>query len=251
MLSTKNYYYMKWLAIIFMLADHTACFLKGLVDDNTYLGLRTIGRLAFPLFAFLLVESFYFTKNKFKHFIKISGLALASEMPYNLFMTGKLNDFRYQNVCFTLALGFLMMCINNLDMDKFLKKHIKSVGLRRFIIACVQIDITALFYLTAYLFNTDYSASGILLVALFDTAKRNSHKKIWQSAAILLFICLQGNILYLICLADIILIFRICSRKNNTESVTPVSRLVTGRILKTICAVFYPVHLAVFALLMV
>lgn len=80
-----------------MLADHTAYFLKGSFDDNTYLGLRIIGRLAFPLFAFLLVESFHFTKNRLKHFIKIVVLALISEIPYNLFITGKLKDFRYQN----------------------------------------------------------------------------------------------------------------------------------------------------------
>lgn len=247
-MSTAKYYYVKWTATILMLVDHTAYFLKDSVDDNTYLGLRIIGRLAFPLFAFLLVESFYFTKNRLKHFVKIAGLALISEIPYNLFITGRLNDFRYQNVCFTLASGFLMMCINNSNINGFLKKHIKSVKLRKFITACVRTDITALFCFTAYLFNTDYSAEGILLIALFDTAKRSGNKKLWQSAAILLFICLQDNIIYLICLADLGLIFNIYSK---SETALPFSRFITGKVSKTICAVFYPVHIALFALLMI
>lgn len=248
-MSTTKYYYMKWTAIILMLADHTAYFLKGSVDDSTYLGLRITGSLAFPLFAFLLVQSFRFTRNKLKHFMKITGLALLSEIPYNLFISGKLNDFRYQNVCFTLALGFLMMCINNSDMDRFLKKHIESAKFRKFITACLRTDITALFCLAAYLFSTDYSAEGIMLIALFDTAERSSHKKLWQSSAMLLFICLQDNILYLICLADLVLIFKMCDCKS--EAVTPLSKFIISKVSKTICAVFYPVHLAVFALLMI
>ncbi|MCM1222320.1 MAG: conjugal transfer protein TraX [Lachnospiraceae bacterium] len=247
-MSTTKYYYLKWTAVILMFADHTAYFLKGSVDDSTYLALRIIGRLSFPLFAFLLVESFHFTKNKLKHLIKIAALASVSEIPYNLFITGKLNDFRYQNVCFTLALGFLMMCINNSDTDRFLKKHIKSMKFRKFITACVRTDITALFCLAAYLLRTDYSAEGILLIALFDTAKRSGHKKLWQSAAILIFICLQDNIIYLICLADLVLIFNIYSK---SETALPFSRFITGKVSKTICAVFYPAHLALFALLMI
>lgn len=247
-LSTAKYCYVKWAAVILMLADHTAYFLRGSIDNNTYLGLRIIGRLAFPLFAFLLVESFHFTKNRLKHFVKIAGLALVSEIPYNLFITGRLNDFRYQNVCFTLALGFLMMCINNSDTDRFLKKHIKSMKFRKFITACVRTDITALFCFAAYLLRTDYSAEGILLIAIFDTAKRSDYKKLWQSAAILLFICLQDNIIYLICLADLVLIFNIYSK---SETALPFSRFITGKVSKKICAVFYPVHLALFALLMI
>lgn len=248
-MSTAKYYYVKWTATILMLADHTAYFLRGSIDNNTYLGLRIIGRLAFPLFAFLLVESFHFTKNRLRHFAKIAILALISEIPYNLFITGRLNDFRYQNVCFTLASGFLMMCINNSNINGFLKKHIKSVKLRKFITACVRTDITALFCFTAYLFHTDYSVEGILLISLFDTAKRSGHKRLYQSAAMLLFICLQDNILYLICLADLVLIFKMYSGKS--ETVSSFSRFVTGKVLKTICAVFYPVHLAVFSLLMI
>lgn len=43
-MSTTKYYYMKWTAVILMFADHTAYFLRGSVDDNTYLALRITGR---------------------------------------------------------------------------------------------------------------------------------------------------------------------------------------------------------------
>lgn len=64
-ITTKRYYLVKWIAMITMLIDHLAFLLHsdcGL-DSTTYIAMRTIGRIAFPLFCFEIVECVHFTNS--------------------------------------------------------------------------------------------------------------------------------------------------------------------------------------------
>ncbi|MBO4872893.1 MAG: TraX protein [Lachnospiraceae bacterium] len=107
---------LKLIALVSMLIDHTASVL--LRNDTTvllrigsrsltlYTAMRTVGRLAFPLYAFLLVEGFFHTRDRLRYGLRLLLFALISEIPWNLEHTGTLT-YASQNVFFTLFLGFL------------------------------------------------------------------------------------------------------------------------------------------------
>ena len=80
---------LKLLACIFMLCDHV-----GFVLMNNNWIMRAVGRLAFPIFAFLLVEGYRHTSDIRKYFIRLFLFALISEVPFDLVTTGRLFDMK-------------------------------------------------------------------------------------------------------------------------------------------------------------
>ena len=114
--------HLKLLAVLTMLVDHLAAFwwyrlpefqtelfFVGHRAVTPYVLLRMVGRIAFPLFAFLIVEGFQHTRNRRRYGINLAVFALLSEIPWNLVHSGKL-FFPAQNVFFTLLLGYLGLC---------------------------------------------------------------------------------------------------------------------------------------------
>lgn len=68
-----------------------------------------LGRIAFPLFAFLLVEGFVHTGNRKKYAVRMLVFALISEVPFNLMMEHRLFGPFHQNVLWTFLIGIGMM----------------------------------------------------------------------------------------------------------------------------------------------
>ena len=106
---------LKWIALLSMLIDHFAAvfyvgsFLAGapLFSRGLYYVLRCIGRLAFPLYAFLLAEGFRHTRSVEKYLLRLLLFGLLSEIPFDLAFRRTWMHWDYQNVYFTLFLGLL------------------------------------------------------------------------------------------------------------------------------------------------
>ena len=66
---------------------------------------RAIGRLAFPIFAYLLAEGFRHTRSKEKLLMRLFIFAVVSEIPYDLVMDNTINFAANTNIFYTLFLG--------------------------------------------------------------------------------------------------------------------------------------------------
>lgn len=141
------------------------------INKLTKYTLYGLGRLAFPLFCFLLTEGFYYTKNR-KHYIGLMALfALISEIPFDLALYGRitriLGQYAHQNVFFTLFLGLLALwCIEKLK-SKSDKIYLKLLHIIPQAICVYFISMAASF------FNTDYRFRGILFIVTFYLTRKN------------------------------------------------------------------------------
>jgi len=105
---------LKYIALITMTLDHIAAVLLP-YDSSLYTAFRGIGRIAFPLYCFLLVEGYLHTSNKKAYAGRLFLFAILSEIPFDtaLFhfplVTVPSALFSHQNVFFTLTAAFLAM----------------------------------------------------------------------------------------------------------------------------------------------
>lgn len=134
----------KWIAIITMAVDHV-----GALLFPQYQIFRWIGRIAFPLFCFLLVEGFLHTSNTKKYIGRLFLFALISEIPFDLALRGKMIAWDYQNVFWTLLLGLLALYLIT-HLPNYWQGLLAGLALMA----------------VAQLAHTDYGACGVLLIFL-------------------------------------------------------------------------------------
>lgn len=131
---------LKIIAIISMTIDHMGVILIypkiNLMPDEAkklyylYIATRIIGRIAFPIFAFLIAEGALKTANIKKYLSRLLLFALISEIPYDIATNGRIFDMGSQNIFWTLAAGLgIIMLIKNKKYTGKLKAIILSVSL--------------------------------------------------------------------------------------------------------------------------
>lgn len=110
---------LKVLALVSMTVDHTALmFCDGSLKDM----LRLLGRLAFPIFAFLLVEGYRHTRSFRRYLLALILFAVLSQVPHNLMMTDCWKDIHALNILFTLSLGLVAMKVLDLPRERTVLK---------------------------------------------------------------------------------------------------------------------------------
>ncbi len=179
---------LKIIAVISMLIDHAAAavivrliyacnaqmfatgtWIMDRYNDSSlftaYYAMRNIGRIAFPIYCFLLVEGFQRTRNEMKYAARLAAFALVSEIPFDLAFNSTIYAFEYQNVFFTLLLGLLAM----IEMDT-VGKHQWSEKqfVQRTVVGLLDAGGILICAKTADFLNTDYHSIGVLcIIALY------------------------------------------------------------------------------------
>lgn len=210
---------LKFLACAIMLLDHIGA---TLIPWGT---LRIIGRLAFPIFCFLLAEGAHYTRSPRNYLLRLGIGAILSELPFDLALFGSWS-WQHQSVMITLLLGAMAL-----------------LAMKRMTQPLLKILVLLLFACLADFMNTDYGGAGVLMIALFGLTRERKYGWLVQLLGMYL-ICrwiIPGGVVWFIGRYVFIEIFAILalipiwlySGKKSTSS----------RAVQWAFYLFYPVHL--------
>ena len=226
------------LAMVFMLCDH----LWGtVVPGNDWL--TCIGRIAYPIFAFLIVEGYFHTRSLKKYVLRLLTAAVISEIPFNLAMGGSWFYPLHQNVLWTFLLSIGMIHWNEKVREKKLWQ--------RFLVAGASLAVGAL----AGLFTmVDYYHAGVLTVLGFYFFRQWKWWGYVGQAVCLWYINLEilGGLVYEIPIGDTVV--TLAQQGFALLALIPIW-LYRGRqghhskAFRYFCYLFYPAHLLLLGLL--
>lgn len=231
---------LKGIACVTMLIDHTGAIVVyamylaasgaggsvgGLWD--LYSLLRLVGRLAFPIYCFLLCEGVRHTKSPGRYGLRLLLAVFLSELPFDLALHGKVS-WENQSVMVTLLLGFLALE----GMDRCPRVWGKL--------------LTALpFSLLAEFLRADYGADGVWLMVLFALTRDVKYGPLLQFLG-MWFLFSPGHLMALNWLDGL----RVTTQEWAVLSLIPIS-LYSGekksrsKALQWAFYLFYPLHLTV------
>ncbi len=143
---------LRLLAMGFMLLDHLwATIIPGQI------WMTCVGRLAFPIFAFLLAEGYRHTSDFKKYLKRMALFALISEIPFNLMAYGMVIFPFHQNVLWTFCLALIAMR----DIDRLKPK------VRPWLAYLMGAAVAYVYHMVGQLAMVDYGGWGILMVLVF------------------------------------------------------------------------------------
>jgi len=109
---------MKWIATMTMFIDHITVVLETTVNDLYYILGRGIGRIAFPLYALLFVDSFFYTSSRKRYIRNLLFFALISEIPYDRTFHNQWLEFSDQNILFLfVAMSLFLVLTEKLNLQ--------------------------------------------------------------------------------------------------------------------------------------
>ncbi len=154
-------------AIIFMSGDKAFhqpyCVIGNYPVTDYFLCRNIVGRLAFPIFAFLIVEGYHHTSNRRKYAQNLLLFAIISIIPWNL-VHGDLLYHSSQNVLFTLLFGVILMFQTD-KISQYYSQHSHF--------PLVQTLTIILELIAIQLLHTDYGATGVVYIVLLHVLRGN------------------------------------------------------------------------------
>lgn len=168
------------MALVLMIIDH--CGLVLFAGTSWYLPCRMLGRIAFPLYTFLITEGYVHTRNVKKYAARLLIFAFVSEVPFDYAFFGTPVYMGYQNVFFTLVLGLAALVCLDAASGSSRRACIadgKNMGHngaentaaadweRRLRFSSLARVMVIIILIIAEFACTDYGAFGVLLILLF------------------------------------------------------------------------------------
>ena len=199
---------------------------------DIYIALRCVGRMAFPIYCFLLIEGFMHTRSYWKYVRNMGIFVILSEIPFDMAFQRSFFDMSSNSVFVTLLIGLVMVGI--LDwLDKKLRKEQPTIP--QIFVKCVLMAVVILGSMElANLLHTDYSAGGVAAIAVFYLLR--NHRMLGFGVAVLILGLMCGTIEW-VALFMLIPIYYY----NGTRGKSSVG-------MKYFFYAFYPVHLLLLAL---
>lgn len=212
---------LKIIACISMLIDHI-----GVILFPEIAFLRIVGRLAFPIFTFLIVEGYFYTKNISKYLFRLGVFAVVSEFAFDRAFFNVWLEFEYQNIFFTLLIGLIAVYIYDHNKDN--NKTVATVSL-------LALTLLSLFI------KSDYSIFGVLTIfGFYQFREKPKQIFIWMLVINGIMVSLKTPPLFPLTLSDITQIFALLSLififSYNGKK---------GLNLKYLFYTFYPLHLII------
>lgn len=200
---------LKLIAMAAMVVDHVALifFCNNPEYSTLYEVMRTIGRISYPVFAFLIVEGYFHTHDFCKYAQRLLYFAVISEIPWQL-----INHDGSHNVLFTLLTGLFVM---------YMIDHWHTTNIN--ILLLVLVSGVLLIY-----FHTDYDCRGLLLIIVFYLFKKDPFLQTIFGILVMSFYGIRGALLA----------FLVINAYNGHRG------FIQGDIGKYLVYLFYPCHLS-------
>ncbi len=240
---------LKKIALVSMAIDHAAV---GLIEQSelasgaawSFCGtaMRLVGRVAFPLFAFMIAEGAVHTRDRRRYALRLLLLAVVSEIPFNLVAGGTWSFPADQNTVFTLLLGLLAIWAGDLICGArpgCESRGTSGIGAGKSGTGLLQIPagyeryvrvLAAVpFGLAAYYLKTDYDFLGVMLIVILYTLRTEPQLRTMVCGTLLL--CMYMNFYGVAACVAIFLINRYNGEKGGGSG--------------NVFYAFYPLHLLV------
>ena len=155
---------LKYIAFLSMLIDHVNNgIVTPLLDGKgplLYISniFSILGRIAFPIFIFFVVEGFFRTKSRQKYLINLILFGIITEVPFDMFTSKVFYNPNWNNMMFTLAL-----CLVTVWIIDEIKGRIKD----KYLWYGISIVIVMAFGLLSMLLSLDYDYHAIILAYVF------------------------------------------------------------------------------------
>lgn len=237
--------WLKGIACVTMLIDHL-----GYIAFPQVLWMRMVGRLAFPIYCFLLTEGMVHTHSRPVYMLRLLLTGILSEFAFDLaFYRGF--TWEKQSVMVTLLIGAAMLWGMEL-VKKLLKKPLSMLeNKNRYLgILAEAVAMGLVFFPFHYIigrFQSDYGWKGIFLIAMFAITRRMPLKNLIRAACMIWLARVSSS---LVNFAGVVIRFQLPA----VLALVPIAlysgkKLTRNRALQWSFQLFYPVHLLILWLL--